>query len=64
MMSKLDWRRCQLNRPRESKYGDGALLPNGERAPVIRKDDLARRADQAMRAFVRRLGPRDRQLLK
>jgi hypothetical protein len=63
-MSRLDWRRCRGRlRETESKYGQGKVLDNGEMTPVARRDQLARRAERTMRAWSRRLSPRDRALL-
>jgi hypothetical protein len=62
MGKRMDWRRCKLQgRAHESKHGSAVELPNGARAALVPKDDLARRADKAMRAWQRRLSPRDRQ---
>ena len=60
----MDWRRCKLQgRADELKHGSAVELPNGARTAVVPKDDLARRANKAMRAWQRRLSPRDRQQL-
>jgi hypothetical protein len=63
-MSRLNWSRCaHRDRPQESKYGIGAILDNGARTAVVPKDDLARRADRALQAWLRRLSPRERSKL-
>jgi hypothetical protein len=40
MSARIDWRRARPRLPAESKYGEGVLLRNGERAPVVVKDNL------------------------
>jgi hypothetical protein len=62
-MSKRDWRRAKIWRSQESKFGTGVILRNGERTPALPKDSLSRRADRAMRAWQRKLSPRDREKL-
>jgi len=61
MSGKVDWRRCRQYRAgSESKFGSGFLLQNGDRTPIIGKDGLARRAEQAMRGWARTLPARQR----
>lgn len=65
MRKGIDWRRCRhQGRQRESKYRPGLVLQNGDVITAPAKDDLARRAGQAMREWSRKLGPRDRELFK
>jgi hypothetical protein len=59
-MSKLDWRKAQPYRPTESKVAPGTVLPNGAIVPNVRRDDLSKRANQAMDRWLRTLSPRDR----
>jgi hypothetical protein len=60
MTRRLDWRRAVRRRPYESKFGQGVVLRNGAVTPQVPMDTLARRADQAMRAWQRSLNPADR----
>lgn len=60
-MSKLDWRRAHLNgRATEAKYRPGTVLPNGVVITAPRKDNLAYRADRAMRAWQQNLDHQER----
>jgi hypothetical protein len=64
-MSKLDWRRCKLQRrATEAKYSPGTVLPNGAVTTGPPKDQLAYRADRAMRAWQRKLSASDRRRVK
>jgi hypothetical protein len=64
-MSKLNWDRCKRQgRATEAKYSPGYVLPNGVVTTGPRKDDLAYRADRAMRAWQRKLSPEDRRRVK
>jgi hypothetical protein len=61
MTGRMDWRRCRPYRAgSESKFGSDFLLPNGERTPVISKDNLALRAERALRGWARTLPARQR----
>jgi hypothetical protein len=54
--------RCDRARPfrqSESKFKPGTELRNGERAPVLPKDDLEKRAEAEMKKWLRTLRPRD-----
>ena len=64
MSSKLNWERCKAQgRTTEPNYRPGTVLPNGVVVTGPRKDNLAYRADRAMRAWKRKLSPQDRQKL-
>jgi hypothetical protein len=60
MSKRMDWSQARPYRPRETKTPAGTILSNGERVPWLPKDDLAKRADLAMREWLRSLTPRDR----
>jgi hypothetical protein len=65
MSGKLNWQRCKLQRrATEAKYNPGTVLPNGAVTTGPRKDNLAYRADKAMRAWQRKLSPSDRRRVK
>lgn len=53
MSSRLDWRRVHKFPGKESKYGAGVILNNGVRAPSVPPDSLSRRANQALRLWLR-----------
>lgn len=61
-MSKIDWNRAKPYRLTECKCRAGTVLPNGKRIPFLPKDDLAKRADRAMREWMRTLSPRNRRV--
>jgi hypothetical protein len=63
-MSKLDWRRCSPRRATETKHSPGTVLPNGVVTTAPRKDNLAYRADRAMRSWQRKLSPSDQRKVK
>jgi len=63
MSKRMDWRRAKVWRSRESKFGTGVILPNGEMTPVLPQDSLSRRADRVMRAWQRKLSVKDREKL-
>jgi hypothetical protein len=51
-MSRMDWRRTKFRgRRTESKFGAGVILPNGTVTPSMPMDNLARRAERAMRRW-------------
>jgi len=60
MSGRMNWSRARRWQDSESKYGPSFVLPNGEITPGLRKDDLARRAADAMRIWQRSLSRRDR----
>jgi hypothetical protein len=60
MTGRLDWRRATPRRPTESKYGNGVTLDNGARTIWIPPDNLARKADAALKEWLQTLHPRDR----
>jgi hypothetical protein len=59
MTGRLDWRRAIKYREVESKYGRGVTLRNGQVTPSP-TDELSRRAERAMRVWLRKLPARDR----
>jgi hypothetical protein len=63
MSRNMDWRRAHKLPATESKYGLGALLPNGATTAKPPLDSLGARADREMRRWLRRLSPKDRLLL-
>jgi hypothetical protein len=64
MSGRLNWRRACKRRPSESKYGAGVVLDNGSITPRITPDDLAKRAESAMRDWIKTLHRRDRERLQ
>ncbi|MGC2076473.1 MAG: hypothetical protein WA728_10665 [Xanthobacteraceae bacterium] len=64
MTKRLNWDRAKPYRQRESKVASGTILPNGERVTHPPRDDLQRRADQAMREWRKTLSDRDRARLE
>jgi hypothetical protein len=59
MSGRMNWQNARRWRNYESKYGANVVLPNGSTTPPLRKDDLARRAESAMRVWRRSLSSRD-----
>jgi hypothetical protein len=55
----MNWSRARRWQNCESKYGANVVLSNGSIAPPLGKDDLARRAESAMRVWRRSLSRRD-----
>ena len=64
-MTRLNWEKCrQRGRATESIYGSGVDLANGERTAIVVGDDLARRAKQEMRRWLRKLPRRQRNAVR
>jgi hypothetical protein len=64
MTARMNWSRARRWRDSESKYGANVVLPNGSITPPLPKDDLAKRAADAMRIWQRSLSRRDRLMLE
>jgi hypothetical protein len=62
---KFDWDKARQFKQYESKVRPGTVLPNGRRIPQPPpRDELARKADGAMREWLRDLSPRDRRAFR
>lgn len=59
MSGRMNWQRARRWQNCESKYGANVVLPNGSITPGLPKDDLARRAADAMRVWRRSLNRHD-----
>jgi hypothetical protein len=55
MTGRLDWRRAKQRKPTESVLGSYIELRDGGRTPKIHRDELAWRAEKAMRGWSRTL---------
>jgi hypothetical protein len=60
MSKRLNWDKAKPRRQTESKYEPGSTLANGAIVPDFYRDQLAKRANQAMDRWLRTLSPRDR----
>ena len=59
-MAKLNWAKAAPYRPCESKIKAGTVLSNGAQVPWLPKDNLAKRADLAMKQWLQTLSRHDR----
>lgn len=53
MANRIDWRRARPRRETEDAIGPAVQLKDGTRTRRLPKNDLQRRADEAMRQWTR-----------